>query len=128
MEVRSECPVPLGLGAMLKIKYLQPVFCQRETGRSYQSNLRLYTTNVLRSFHSSLPFLIILANHSSPLQCRCKFYEPNAEESRSIKVTLSALFGSQLSNSYPFVRTRDSSFNVSKNRPYSQVLGANMIS
>lgn len=92
------------VGHDAEIKCLQPVSCHRVSGRRlHQRQIydRVHPANVPRSFHSPLPFLVILgfpclslACRLSPLRHRYEFHEPDAEESRSIKVTLSALPGS----------------------------------
>lgn len=126
MEARSECPVTWEVTSRSSAYNLHSAF--RYLGVAVQRQIYgVHTQQTYpRSFHSPLPFLVILgfpclslAYRPSPLRCRYEFYEPNAEESRSIKVTLSALPKSLRPHPCPFVRTMDRSFKVPKKRNHA---------
>lgn len=99
MEARSECPVTWDVTSRSSaynqhsaIRYPGVVVQRQIYGRAHPANV----PEILSLASSFLMFILgfpclSLAYRPSPLRCRYEFYEPDAEESHSIKVTLSAL-------------------------------------
>lgn len=124
MEVRSETSSYVGRD--VESECLHPISCDQVSGCSHQRQIydRTHPANVSEtSFHSPLSFIVILGfpclslAYPSPLTMPLHgLYEPDAEENRSIKVTLSVLSGSLCPHPCLVIRTMNLFFQRSENR------------